>query len=560
MKVLLVTEKCNPIQNQRDGGARLVETFKKAFGNSLSIMQFGPFMDNSATWSFEYPFDTPNRFEKRLMNADFIIEQVKIVEQNFTHIIFVHISMQFGLVKSSLQSDIEIWTFPMFLTPSYIASGEQIPEHYFEMERLTLANSNNIITPSHLERHQLMEVYSIPEENIYVVPRGVDVEFFKPKVRLIEDYVKFCSIGSIKPQKNILGLIDLFHKIKKRFPNVGLKIIGPIQNIEYHARVLTLIQSLALEESVEFTGYVAPEDLSNCLEDCHIHLSTSMYETFGRSIFETLAAGLPNIAHSTGNAAAEFLKELPYAYFEDDSNKMVDKIAEMLLNLPVLSYMAFEIGKLYDDKFLSSLLIAKICRKTYIAISDFDGTLFHKDNSQRTQRCIENFKKFPFKVLCSARQIEDLLEQLTFYDLKVDWIISYSGALVTDGSGKILWNTPLDLSHIEHLEKSYTQNTRFIYQGTTLQIAIPAKLINEPSLGLRYEIYQDTAYFTHWEASKFRAAYKLLFHINWFGQVCAFGDGPYDQELLTYFDGVLITSTKSNNRHKEEIEYVKHIL
>ncbi|BBB57384.1 hypothetical protein MPCS_01394 [Candidatus Megaera polyxenophila] len=38
MKILLVTEKYNPDDIQRDGGARLVETLKRSFGKSLSII------------------------------------------------------------------------------------------------------------------------------------------------------------------------------------------------------------------------------------------------------------------------------------------------------------------------------------------------------------------------------------------------------------------------------------------------------------------------------------------------------------------------------------------
>jgi hypothetical protein len=53
MKILLITEKCTVNEAVRDGGARLVDTIKRAFGKSLSIMQFGPKTDLSARWSFD---------------------------------------------------------------------------------------------------------------------------------------------------------------------------------------------------------------------------------------------------------------------------------------------------------------------------------------------------------------------------------------------------------------------------------------------------------------------------------------------------------------------------
>jgi glycosyltransferase involved in cell wall biosynthesis len=555
VKILLITEKCSPDETQRDGGARLVDTMKRAFGDSLSIMQFGPETDSSATWRFDYPFDLTNRFERRLANAHFVAEQVKAVEQSFTHVIFVHVSMQFGLVNLPLREEIHIWTFPMFLTPSYRASGEVVPESYLEMERLTLVSSKNILTPSHLERRQLIEFYSIPEERIHVVPRGVDTRFLVPEVRFLDEPPKFCSVGSIKPQKNILGLIRLFANIRDRFPGATLRIIGPVQNSQYYKDVLTEIRRLGLYEIVELTGHLAPNKLSLATKDAHLHISTSTCETFGRSIFETLASGLPNIARATGNAAAEFLERLPYARFVDDDNEALDVIEEMLANLSKLSSMALEIGRLYDDEMLSRLLVAKICHKDVIAISDFDGTLFHKDDPEKTQRCLKAFQRFPMRVICTARPIHDLLDKLGSYNLEVDWIVGCSGSIVTDGEGKLLWRIPLDLDDVARLEALIPQTRRIEVEGETLQIAAPVELL--PNIfGLRVEVYQGIAFISHWEASKFHAVHRLLHHINWSGRVRVFGDGPYDAELLTYFDGILITSSPHDNRQEKEIENV----
>jgi glycosyltransferase involved in cell wall biosynthesis len=553
MNILLITEKCGPTETQRDGGARLVETLQRAFGESLKVMQFGPKADSSATWHFDYPFNLPNRFERRLANAHFIVEKINSVENDFTHVIFSHVSMQFGLVDLPLQEEIQIWTFPMFLTPSYRASGEVVPESYFDRERVTLQNSKNILTPSHLEKRQLIEVYSIPGEHIHVIPRGVDTRFLAPKVRKFHGAPIFCSVGSIKQQKNTLGLLHLFANLKAKFPGSILRIIGPIQDAAYYTEVQAEIQNLELVEEVELTGYIPPNMLSEVIKDAHLHLSTSTCETFGRSIFETLASGLPNIARSTNNAAAEVLKQLPYARFVDTPLEAVKIIEEMLNNLEKLSSMALEIGSLYDDKMLAQLLAAKICNKDFIAISDFDGTLFHKDDPEKTLRCINTFRTFPNRIICSARPIPDLLDRLKAYNLEVDWIVGCGGSIVTNGSGEIFWHTPLELNDIAQLETILPQSRRIEIEGKVIQLVTSAELI--PSLfGVRVEIYQNTAFIAHWEASKLRAVHRLLRHINWSGRVQVFGDGPYDSEIITYFDGILITpSPTSDNRQRKEI-------
>ena len=349
MKLLLVTEKCCSSEMERDGGARLVTTLQRAFGDALSVMQFGPEPDHAATWHFKYPFNFPDRFARRLANANFIAEQVKSVENSFTHVLFVHISMQFGLVNLPLRDEVQIWTFPMFLTSSYVASGERVMQNYLEIERRCLAKCQHILTPSHLEKRQLIDDYSVPKESIHVVPRGIDRRLLTPKQRSFCGSPKFCSVGSIKPQKNTLGLIVLFKEILSRYPDAYLRIIGPIQNNGYYDAVCSEINRLGLRDQIEITGHIPPHKLATVLDDAHLHLSASTCETFGRSIFETLASGLPNIARSTGNAAAEYLAHLPYACFTDDEDEVLIAIDRMLTNLPGLSKMALEIGQFYDD-------------------------------------------------------------------------------------------------------------------------------------------------------------------------------------------------------------------
>lgn len=549
MKILLVTEKHEPKSSERDGGARVVNTLEKTFGNALSIMQFGSKSNSIATWSFDYPVDLANRFEKRIANAKFIAKQIKKVEKDFTHIFFVHISMQFSIIDMELKKNIIIWTFPMFLTPSYQASGELIPNKYIQLERLAFAKSNNIITPSHFEEQQLINYYSVPKEKIHVVPRGIDINLLIPRVKrmkLSSDNLKICSIGSIKLQKNTFGLINLFVEIQAKFPKAKLKIIGPIQNDKYFEEVCERIKELKLGKSIEFIGYLPPNKLFQAVEDCHIHISRSTCETFGRSIFETLACGLPNIAKKTGNAAAEFLDTKPYAKFIDDDKEVIMVIPEILNNLSQLSSMALEVGKLYDNQILAKLLIAKVCDKKAIAISDFDGTLFHKEDPKRTEQSIEEFKRFSLRVICSARTIDDLLHKLKAHNLKVDWIIGCSGAVVADGNGNILWVIPLILNENFKSELFISEAKKIKVDNKLLQVAVPTHLLPTnftPNIyGLRFEVYENTAFIANWQASKLHAAHKLLRYINWSGQVKVFGDSKYDMELINYFDGVKVTA------------------
>lgn len=541
MRLLLVTEKFEPDETQRDGGSRLVNTLQRALGESLQIMQFGGKSGPHAAWHFNYPYHSTNRFKRRLANAKFIAKQIKAVEQDFTHIVFVHISMQFGLVNILLKKDIKIITFPMFLTPSYQLSGEEVPLDYFKMEKAALRNSTLILTPSYLEKRQLIELYSVDETMVRVIPRGIDDRYIMPFTKIFTGHLNCCSIGSIKPQKNTLELITLFADIYAKYTNATLQIIGPVQDEAYYQEVCQLINALKLSHAIELIGYVPPHEMPYLIKDAHLHLSTSLCETFGRSIFETLAAGIPNIARIQNNAAAEFLSHLPYIHFVNNNRQALTAIDEIMPHLQALSLLATEIGNLYNDKLLSRLLAAEIHNQDIMAISDFDGTLYHKNDPLKTQACIDAFRQFPIRIICSARTVEDLLNQLNFYDLDVNWIIACSGAVVSDGQGRKCWHIPLTEYHVSQLENLKPHITLISLENEILQICTPASLAS-PILGLRTEIYQNKAFIAHWEASKLRAIHRLLNHIDYCGRVRVFGDGKYDLEMLAYFDGTLVSS------------------
>lgn len=229
---------------------------------------------------------------------------------------------------------------------------------------------------------------------------------------------------------------------------------------------------------------------------------------------------------------ADFLSDLPYIKFVSDDNQTLIAIEEILNNLSKLSEMAFEIGELYNEEMLKKLLIARINSKDAIAISDFDGTLFHKNNLERTKKCMLQFQQFSKRIICSARSHNDLLGEIKKNNLKVDWIIAYSGAVITDGDGNIISITAIDEKEVRRLEAIVPKAKIITVLGKVVQLFMNAGSI--PNIvNFNVEICQEIAFVSSWQSSKLRAIHRLLNHIDWSGTVKAFGDGRYDREFLT---------------------------
>lgn len=553
MKVLIVTEKYNPSVDQRDGGANVVNTIKFFLKNSCHIMQFSQNdKRGTAEYHYSYPHKRNNRFERRLANRAFIGEKIQKISSKYEMVIYIHVSMQFGLEIFPLQKEIKIWTFPMFLTPSYRQSGERVSNKYFEAEKRALALSYGIVTPSPFEKRQLYNIYGISEKKIFMIPRGINSLFISKNNRYLSSALHFCSVGSIKPQKNTLKLIDLFNVFQKEFTGADLILIGPIQDFQYAEIVMKKIKELHLEKQIKVKGFIEPKQLPKELSKCHFHLSTSRCETFGRSIFETLALGIPNIVFQANHAAQDFLNNLPYIRFVHNQRTAIKNIKDIMKFYNTFSSMCEEIGELYSDDFLGSLLVATLLDKEAVGICDFDGTLFHKNDEQRTYRSLYAFQRFPLRIICTARPLSSLLSEITYYQLQVDWIIANSGAIIADGFGRIKKSIPLGKLELSYLKKKikYVDTDK-----NRIQVAIPKDIaVNIPFL--RKEIYQETAYYNHWKASKLNAICWLLKEITWKGRVVLYGDGKYDQEMITYFDGRWIRSSSSVMGEQKEVNYV----
>jgi glycosyltransferase involved in cell wall biosynthesis len=530
VRILIVTEKANPPASLRDGGNRLVRTLRQHL--EADILQFGP-------GGLEYPHHRDCRFERRLANASFVRAEVERRSVNYDIIVFVHVSMAFGYQSSS---DIYAVVFPMFLTPSYIASGEEVPANYANAEKQALAAANLIITPSFLECRQLEATYAIPRARIRVLPRGINVpELQTRKMPIPHRPVRCVSVGSIKPQKGTLRLIELFARIRERC-DAHLSLIGPVQDQRYARTVRAKIRAMGLQRDVTFLGHVSPDHLGTELAGTTLHLSATWCETFGRAIFETLASGIPNVTFREGNAAAEYLADQDGIRFVASNDEFVDAALDTI-RMPERQYFP-TIRDVFDDAYLGKLLAAEVMGQCspIAVVSDFDGTLLHKCDSERTLRSVETFNRFGLRVICSARPIDDLADAVKTLGLHADYLIGLSGAELADGSGRLIKENGLPPEICARLSERFPLGRWVQPRSLPLQMRIdwPPEL---PEPGTRAENYGSDWFISHRSTNKLSATVQLLrSEVGWAGRVRAFGDGPSDTDFLTFFDGTLVGS------------------
>jgi glycosyltransferase involved in cell wall biosynthesis len=148
--------------------------------------------------------------------------------------------------------------------------------------------------------NQVKELYKnlLKQEEVRVIPFGVDTEKFKPmREDGLSDVKEILYVGSLYPIKGLEYLVQATALVAKRWKDVRLRIVGsgPEEN-----RLRSLVDELKIRGKVIFEGFVQHEDIVHYYQHCNIFAYTTLGEPFGKSIVESMACGKPVITSNIG--------------------------------------------------------------------------------------------------------------------------------------------------------------------------------------------------------------------------------------------------------------------
>jgi phosphatidyl-myo-inositol alpha-mannosyltransferase len=125
-----------------------------------------------------------------------------------------------------------------------------------------------------------------------VVPNGVDLTRFRPAAGAGRSVPRALYVGRCDPRKGLRTLLEALALVEATGPRIALRIAGDgpeRRALERYARRAGI--------AVEFTGRVARADLPALYREADLFVAPSTDgESFGVSLLEALATGLPVIA------------------------------------------------------------------------------------------------------------------------------------------------------------------------------------------------------------------------------------------------------------------------
>jgi glycosyltransferase involved in cell wall biosynthesis len=159
-----------------------------------------------------------------------------------------------------------------------------------------------VIVPSEAYRAKVAEM-GIAPRRIHKLPRGVDLSKFHPakagngawqRLGLPASGIKLLYVGRVSREKNLDALADIFASLAARLPGASLTLVGDGPYRE------GLAERFRGRPDVHFTGVVQGEDLAGVFASADILVFPSLTDTFGNSVVEALASGVPCVTSNEG--------------------------------------------------------------------------------------------------------------------------------------------------------------------------------------------------------------------------------------------------------------------
>lgn len=195
----------------------------------------------------------------------------------------------------------------------YLSAANQFRAYDYWQLRLwtawSILVSRRVIAISEATKLDIAKRYPFSRGKIQVTPLAgdskvknakvisKDIDRVKKKYGIRGDYILF--LGTLKPSKNIDGLLSAWARIEKKHKNTILVIAGKkgwlFESIFEH------VKTLDLEKRVIFTDFVDEQDKPALTKGAKLFALPSFWEGFGIDVVNAFVLGVPAVVSSRGS-------------------------------------------------------------------------------------------------------------------------------------------------------------------------------------------------------------------------------------------------------------------
>lgn len=206
----------------------------------------------------------------------------------------------------------------------FLQSPEQFtPKDFNQLKSWTeysAKQAKRIITISQFSKNDIIKYYNRSPEDITVTSPGYDQEIFRPtrnptilkKYGIREPY--FFFLGSLKPSKNVEGLIRAFAEFLTQYSSLnpspklgegnqkgGVVLVISGKKAWLYDQIFALVKRLKLGDRVIFTDFVEDKEVPVLMTHAAAFVLPSFFEGFGIPVLEAMACGTPVVVSNVAS-------------------------------------------------------------------------------------------------------------------------------------------------------------------------------------------------------------------------------------------------------------------
>ncbi|MFZ5433312.1 MAG: glycosyltransferase family 4 protein, partial [Calditrichota bacterium] len=182
----------------------------------------------------------------------------------------------------------------------HITGDEGLEAASWAYMRWFYGKADVVYSPSTFYRDQLIE-HGFDGSKIFIFNRGTDLEFFNPRHRdeqfweqwKLKNRPVFVYIGRVSREKNLDLMLKTFMSDPELTARASLAVVGD-------GPYLNELQARYAHPSIAFCGFQKGKDLQRAYASGDVFLFPSTTDTYGNSVLEAQASGLPCIVSDEG--------------------------------------------------------------------------------------------------------------------------------------------------------------------------------------------------------------------------------------------------------------------
>lgn len=189
------------------------------------------------------------------------------------------------------------------------------------IESFVTRHAARVVTPSVFLK-KIVTGWGVGEDRIKVIYNAVHFRSVTPKEKPTHEKW-ILSVGRLVPWKGMDTLIELLPKVKEKFPQAKLKILGDGPQM---GQLNGLVEKEKLTDSVELLGNVSHDTVLSYLASADVFVLNTNYEGLSHVILEAVSSDAYALVSNVGGNPETIISGVSGELFEYNNKDQISKV------------------------------------------------------------------------------------------------------------------------------------------------------------------------------------------------------------------------------------------